>query len=378
MKCPRNFGVFRIAFAYIGTVVGAGFASGQEILRFFSSYGIAGFWGIAISSALFFFFGYSALILGKKLKAGSHLKVVKFTNGRLFGTAVDFIITLFLFGGFAVMIAGAGAVLKEQFGVSILWGAIIMAFISLLTVFTGTEGVVNAISAIAPLLILSVVFIFVCNLINNPVSQGEIEASRNLSGATPNWLLSAFNYVSYNVVVAVAVLAPIGAEAKNERSILYGALFGSIGLGLCMAAINYCVITNVHNIAGLEVPMIYMASEISPVFRSIFAVILFGEIYSTAVGDLYGLTQRISLNLPQKLFIALATAGAFAASQLGFSNLVRILYPAVGYGALIFFIGTIHKWIVKPEYFHDLPGKIKQPRKETSGAAVKNSLSKGS
>ena len=40
---------FRIAMAYIGTVVGAGFATGQEILQFFTHYGILSFWAILIS-----------------------------------------------------------------------------------------------------------------------------------------------------------------------------------------------------------------------------------------------------------------------------------------------------------------------------------------
>ena len=42
--------VFKIVFVIIGTLIGAGFASGQEIYVFFFSYGIKGFIGIIISS----------------------------------------------------------------------------------------------------------------------------------------------------------------------------------------------------------------------------------------------------------------------------------------------------------------------------------------
>ena len=38
--------VFKIAGAFVGVIVGAGFASGQEILQFFASFGSLGLVGI--------------------------------------------------------------------------------------------------------------------------------------------------------------------------------------------------------------------------------------------------------------------------------------------------------------------------------------------
>ncbi|OTA41527.1 MAG: hypothetical protein A6D92_05935 [Symbiobacterium thermophilum] len=49
----RGAAVFRVATTYIGTVVGAGFASGQETLRFFAAYGPAGLAGILLATLLF-------------------------------------------------------------------------------------------------------------------------------------------------------------------------------------------------------------------------------------------------------------------------------------------------------------------------------------
>ncbi len=342
-----SIGVLRIAFAYIGTIVGAGFASGQEILRFFSAYGWAGMWGVAIVTALFFFFGYTALVLGKNLSAQSHVEIVRFTNGRLLGGAIDVIITLFLFGALAAMIAGAGAVVKEQFNISTVWGTLAMALAALLTVVTGTKGVVNAISAVVPLLLFAVLFISIRSMILNPLTATEIEEAKTLAGATPNWLLSAINYASYNLVIAIAVLAPIGASVQSRKKLFWGALLGALGLGVGIAAINFCMLTNIFEVSSLEVPTVAVAAAISPFFRAFFAFVLFAEVYSTAVGNLFGFTQRVSLKMSKPLFISLVTAGAFIAGQLGFSNLVRFLYPAVGYGALLFFAGAVYVWIKK-------------------------------
>ena len=89
-----SFGTFKIASAYIGTVIGAGFASGQEVLQFFSAYGWLGLFGVLTSSLLFFFVGYSVLRFGYRLKASTHVDIVRFTNGKLVGTLIDAIITI--------------------------------------------------------------------------------------------------------------------------------------------------------------------------------------------------------------------------------------------------------------------------------------------
>jgi uncharacterized membrane protein YkvI len=67
----------KIAFAYIGTVVGAGFASGQEIMRFFTVYGIYSIWPILIAASLFIFIGTKILRLGSKLNSQSYKAIIE-------------------------------------------------------------------------------------------------------------------------------------------------------------------------------------------------------------------------------------------------------------------------------------------------------------
>lgn len=98
LQPATNLNTFKVAATYMGTIVGAGFASGQEVLQFFAVYGRTGLWSILISTVFFSFFGYTILMLGNKLKAKSHLKVIRFANGKILGFIVDLIITIFLFG----------------------------------------------------------------------------------------------------------------------------------------------------------------------------------------------------------------------------------------------------------------------------------------
>jgi len=343
----QKLSMFQIASAYIGTVVGAGFASGQEVLRFFNAYGLFGLWGMLIASLLFFFIGYSILMLGRNLNARSHMDIVRHTNGDLLGTLIDIVISVFMFGGLAAMLAGAGAIFHEQFGISPIWGVAVMAAAALITVATGTHSVVSAMSHIVPFLIFSVLYISIVSLMRNPITEAEIDTAAWFGGATPHWLLSAVNYASYNIVVSIGVLAAMGAGASSKRQILGGALLGALGLAFGMTAIYLCVMTNIVHAYTMEVPMIAAASDISPFVRLLFALVLFGAVYTTAVGNLFGLVQRVSYRLPRWLFAAAATVLAFAVAQLGFSNMVKYLYPAVGYGGMLFFGGMAYVWIKK-------------------------------
>ncbi|HBT19894.1 MAG TPA: hypothetical protein DEA47_00745 [Peptococcaceae bacterium] len=113
----KRLSIFTVAAVYVSTVVGAGFASGQEVLQFFGCFGLAGFAGIAISTALFIFFGMLIMDLGHKLKAKSFLPVVKQAGGgKWFSGIIYIIITFFLFRVVVIMDAGVGAIFTEQSG----------------------------------------------------------------------------------------------------------------------------------------------------------------------------------------------------------------------------------------------------------------------
>ncbi|MEQ6390485.1 hypothetical protein RZN22_14360 [Bacillaceae bacterium S4-13-58] len=345
----QNINVFKVSATYIGTVVGAGFASGQEVLQFFSAYGLSGITGIILATVLFFFFGYTILLIGQALKVESYVEVIRFSNGKILGTVIDIIITIFLFGALSAMIAGAGAIFEEQFHLSSLWGTTLMAIISFFTVLSGTKGVINAISYVVPVLLASVLFIAVYTIIKNPISTEDIEMAGAIGGAAPNWFISALNYASYNLVIAVAVLAPMGARTEKKKTLFWGALLGGAGLGIGILAIFFSILTTIDTVATLEVPMIKISSTIASFVPLLFAIVLFAEVYTTAVGNLYGFVTRMNF-IPNRFrlwIIVGTTIAAFLVSQVGFSAMVKYLYPAVGYGGLLFFAGMIYVWIKK-------------------------------
>lgn len=330
----------KVAGTYIGTVVGAGFASGQEILQFFVSFGKAGFLGIFVITLLFMFIGYIVMDLGYKLKARNHLPIVRKTGGRILGTFSDIVITFFLFGALTAMIAGSGAIFAQEFNLHPLIGSFFMALISIITVMGGFHGTINSISFVVPFLIVSAIGVSIASILISPASCFR-EIPR--SGILRNWLWSSILYVSYNSVTAISILGPLGYSAGNKKVIRNGALLGGIGLGLGAGAIFISLYINSGTIYDLEVPMLFVAGRISPLIKIFYSVILLAEIYTTAVSDLYGFTARICTKEKNRPFlIIISTASAFLLSLAGFSNLVRYLYPIVGYCGIITLLGIVY------------------------------------
>ena len=335
----------KVAATYIGTIVGAGFATGQEILQFFTRFGVMGLAGLIVSTTMFIIFGYIIMDLGKELNAHSHQEIIKFSGGKILGTITDLIITIFLFGSFTAMIAGTGALFTQQFNLSNSIGNILMAVLTAITVLTGINGVINTISFVVPFLLASVIGISIFSIINSPPDFTATISNYDVSSLMNNWFLAAVLYVSYNIIISVAVLAPLGAEARDNKAIKNGAILGGLGLGLGSIMIYLTMAGNLSDIKHLEVPMIYIASKISYPVQIAYAVVLTAEVYTTAVGSLYGFVSRITDRRKHQvnniLIVSVTTISALLASQFGFSNIVMFLYPVVGYGGIVLLIGLI-------------------------------------
>ena len=336
--------MYKIAATYIGTVVGAGFASGQEILQFFAVFGNRGIIGLILVTVLFMIFGFIIMELGYRLKSESHLKIIKYSGGKYIGTLMDYIITFFLFGALTAMLAGSGAMLAQQFGISGVWGNLIMAVATAATVLTGIGGVVNSISFIVPVLLASALGVSIGSVFIKPPSVEGMQIAAAAGGLMRNWLWAAILYTSYNIILAIAVLGPLGSGAASRKAIRGGAVIGGLGLGISAAAIYFALMGNLKALDSIEIPMAFIAGQISRTAQIAYALVLMLEIYTTAVGSLYGFAARIAGadGRHAALCVLGTTLLAFAASRLGFSNLIRYVYPVAGYAGLTILVSLLH------------------------------------
>ena len=84
-----NRKIFQIASAYMSVIIGGGFASGQEVLQFFTNFGWMGVAGTIISGVLFAFLGMQIARIGTQLKVDSHKEVLQAIFGKQLSLLVD-------------------------------------------------------------------------------------------------------------------------------------------------------------------------------------------------------------------------------------------------------------------------------------------------
>ena len=138
---PKQY--LSVAFAYVGVVIGAGLASGQDLLQYFLSFGAKGLIGIAVLGVLNVVFGVVALQLGSYYRSGHHDEVFERIAPPLVRRIIDVVL---VFSGFAmgfVMLSGAGANLEQQFGIPAWAGSAICA---VLVVITAPESMTKPIA----------------------------------------------------------------------------------------------------------------------------------------------------------------------------------------------------------------------------------------
>ena len=146
--------VFIIAGATIASVIGSGFATGQEVLQFYSSYGMWSF-GVSIVS----FFGFYAFIY-YLMKAGfDHKDDPEFNHysyflGKTGGHVYAVLDSLALLFTVTVLISGGGATLHEYFGINIRIACAIMAVSQLIAYLSGFDRLTGLISKAGPVIIV--------------------------------------------------------------------------------------------------------------------------------------------------------------------------------------------------------------------------------
>src|SRR5699024_5443613 len=134
--------VFKIGSAFIGIIVGAGFASGQEILQYFTSFGYWGTVGGLLSRVYFAHMGMTLTRVRSKLQTSSHKEAIYKISGKYLEILVDAVIVITLFGVCVVMVAGDGSTMKQQFDMPVCLGSLIMIILMIATMLLKVDKVV--------------------------------------------------------------------------------------------------------------------------------------------------------------------------------------------------------------------------------------------
>ena len=327
--------VLKVVFVIIGTLIGAGFASGQEVYLFFFSYGTKGLIGILISSIIIGVVIYSTFNILNKYKINTYkdfLNILIPKNTKL-KIIANFIINIFILITFFIMIAGFGAYFEQEIGINRLVGSLILAIITFIVFMTSIKGVVKVNELLVPILIG---FIFIIGIISiKDIHILNLEDYVIRTNYT-NFALSAVLYSSYNSILLIPVLITLNNYVKNKKQIFYISFISAI-VTILLSVIIFLLLVRVDvEISKLEMPVVYVVSNMFKILRYIYGVIILGSIFTTAISLGVSFLQNTAKNKKGYTQISIIMCiTSVIISKFGFSNLVSLLYPIFGYLGLI-------------------------------------------
>lgn len=152
--------ILKVVFVIIGTLIGAGFASGQEVYTFFFSFGFNGIFGIIISSITIGVIIYKTFYIVKKNDTTNYKEFLNcLIKSNKLKDIANIIVNVFILTSFYIMIAGFGAYLNQEFGLNTIFGSAILALLCLIIFKCNVNGFVKANEILIPILISVIVFI---------------------------------------------------------------------------------------------------------------------------------------------------------------------------------------------------------------------------
>lgn len=352
--------VIMLSGAFAAYHIGAGFASGQEVLQFFGSWG--DMWPLfipLIALLINIVYSSSCYKTGATVSFNNPSDAYEFYGGKWFAKFMDvFSIVMIACMGLS-MFAGCGATVNQYLGVPVYVGAVILGILAVAVVWFGLDSVTNVLGVAGIAIIVCTLGVTLYSFAANDI--GFFEANSHIpayveSGdilqasfvGIKNPILVACSYGGIQVLTCFHFAIGNGAKLNNSREALACGI-GSAALfvgGIYL--VNYAVISNIDYIVeqGAQIPMLAVVEKLIPWLTPIFAIIIVLGIFTTITGYLWTIGRRFAEDktTKQRIIVSVvAIIGILGGSVIPFSRLVNFFSPLVGViGFLCFIVMIVH------------------------------------
>ncbi len=312
--------VFVSTFLIFGTIVGAGFSSGNEVVVFFSRFGKLSYLFIVAASVMMFFACFFFLRYGKKLS--------EFIQKNKILNLLVLIISI-VFG--ASMFAG----IKNLFGyfddASYYFLTVVLLLVCLLVTAKGIGGLERVNILLTPIL-TALFFVVIC--FATRVKGAFSNDAYSFAG-----LLYCPLYVALNCAMSVFVLAKAG-EKLNKKQAFLSSLFSALILLVFLVLCNFVLQRNADSFVS-EMPILHIVRNNKLMFVFEYIVILVG-CFTTLFSLLFTINNSLKNYIKNSVFCNFSSVFLpFAISGVGFSKIISFLYPICSIFGVIIILFSI-------------------------------------
>jgi uncharacterized membrane protein YkvI len=361
----KNRKDIEIAMLYIGCVIGAGFASGQETLQFFSKYGKISNLSVCIMGFLFAFIAFLILKICDYKNVNQYIDFQNLIGGKLLTKIFSISATTFMFICLATMFAGCGALIEEGFGIKAIFSTTIFAILCYAVLIKGACGIIKINTILTILLISGSIIICAyiaffnksltetlrsssASSINSfaKINIGNMRSSgiyKLLENIRDNWVVALLLYVSYNLITSKILLVTNSYEVRSKKSRMTIAIWAGVVFTIIGLLQNSIILQRIEMLEGVQIPILAIVMSLNSKVQYVYIITILLAMFTTAISTGWGLLIRHNKNKKIKAFILIIAAIGFA--QIGFSDLVAKIYPLFGYvGLLEIILIVIYSW----------------------------------
>ncbi len=343
-NCIKPLTFFNVAALYVGTLMGAGFASGREGWQFFGVFGTKGYMGLMISGALFMIIGMMVSYIARKKNTQDMGRIIDFTDSPKVSAAIGYLMAGILYTIIISMSAAGGSFLHQQFGLPQFVGGLLIVILVIITVLGDFERISKIFRLITPALFA--IDVLLCIIVMNmDIQQSGATEGFPVSGMASTWWWASILFVCYNMLGMIPIVGEASVKAKSQRHGIVGAAAGGFMLFLLTLLLITALRKDMAFTNEMDLPMLAYAAKISPIANVAFGTVLFAAIYSAATSTYYGFSTKIK-DGPKKKYILIAGAFVgFLCGLTGFNTIVAYLYPAEGYIGIVILLSIMINFV---------------------------------
>ena len=313
---------FIISGVFISGLIGAGFASGSEILFYFSRFGKSGLLGVILAVLIFSVIQYMVIVRSKALETYSVDEYFSKIMNKPFAIISSALSYMFMLIIFCAMLSGSGELINSIFGIKKVYGVLLMLVSTHLILKKGYRGFLSAQSFLS-VIIIGTILIFGAYMLffrEQNISVFKINAE---------WCTSAVSYAGYNLLTAIAILC-ILARDSFKNSTMISSLITFLVLLPILTVLWYiiCIYSGMIDLGAM--PLLSIAKRQSDLMGYFYSITLFTSILTTAVSNSYTLVTRLSDFLDEKKAHYLVMVSGLFLSGFEFEFIVNKMYRFVG------------------------------------------------
>lgn len=323
--------IFKITFVILGSIIGAGFISGQEINLFFNKHGSSGIIGIIFSGIIMGLIIRKTCLMIKEKNINNYQEFINETipiKNKYIKLIINNLITIFLLISFFIMCSAFNSYFNQEFNIPIFLIGIINFILCYFIFKNNTKLIIKINEILIPIILILILFlIFKQNIIFN----FEIINYNKII----NPIYSGLIYASYNTILLIPFLITLNKLIINKKQINLFSLIFTIII-ILIELIIFLLMNLLGNIKGIQIPLIYIANSMGNIYHYIYGAVIIGAIITSAISAGYGFLKNVAQT--KKGYNILALTICFTSifvSYFGFSNLVNLLYPIFGVLGLV-------------------------------------------